>query len=531
MRHFTVTLKWAVALCLLFNGLEALFEPAYDDVLHEAYVPRDNGPPIFSAVGAVPPATMAELPPAQEDLQTKWMPGYWAWSPNNKNFIWITGAWRVPPPGMTWVPGEWLFFDTLGWAWLNGFWAQKPLSQLAPIDLAPEDPAQEKPGFPDSSNYFWNPGYWSFKSAEKKYEWMSGNWELLEASWILVPAHYEWRPSGYVFVPAYWDWPINLRGQAYHPVSVAKLSRDESFTPTVKLDDKQIYHALIVRYPDYLYLCHHIYHFHPERWATIAPTWWQWHSWWSLPWHNQWGLWWWYTHYGYPAPLGLTPDIAERIRSANPRLLQMTHELKPPFVIASKGALAPSAILSALYKGKELDKRVPILPSSPKAFEKIMEEAEKVARRPEKIEKLQREVEPSKRGKLHGVREADPGAFEEIAPKKDLIKVGLPSKPVLTPGQPQKAAVEHASEDLGVPQPQPKAANPNIEYIPLKELKAARGPSDSARKAKPKQISPPDPTIIHQPLPGSNRGPPVEPEAPQPHKAGMRPQEIDKRIF
>jgi len=39
-----------------------------------------------------------------------WVPGYWAWSPENDAYYWVPGTWLLPPGiGLLWTPGYWAF--------------------------------------------------------------------------------------------------------------------------------------------------------------------------------------------------------------------------------------------------------------------------------------------------------------------------------------------------------------------------------------------------------------------------------------
>ena len=48
----------------------------------------------------------------------QWIPGYWWYSQKLSQYIWVTGAWRNPPPQTTWVPGSWNNVDgRYAWSW------------------------------------------------------------------------------------------------------------------------------------------------------------------------------------------------------------------------------------------------------------------------------------------------------------------------------------------------------------------------------------------------------------------------------
>src|SRR5262249_40649586 len=47
-----------------------------------------------------PPPPIPEIPPdtKPEGANVKWIPGYWMWDANMKDFIWVSGLWRGTPP-------------------------------------------------------------------------------------------------------------------------------------------------------------------------------------------------------------------------------------------------------------------------------------------------------------------------------------------------------------------------------------------------------------------------------------------------
>src|ERR1700682_2937689 len=65
---------------------EAFLSPAKDrDPVH---VGKARAPPIVERPGVDPP-----------DPRAQWIEGYWEWDPSRKDFTWVTGTWRVAPPG------------------------------------------------------------------------------------------------------------------------------------------------------------------------------------------------------------------------------------------------------------------------------------------------------------------------------------------------------------------------------------------------------------------------------------------------
>src|SRR5581483_1636341 len=78
--------------------------------VHEAFAePVVFDPQPRPIVPKAPPPPIDELPPDQkpEGDQVQWIPGYWSWDDERDDFIWISGLWRLPPPGRQWVPGYW----------------------------------------------------------------------------------------------------------------------------------------------------------------------------------------------------------------------------------------------------------------------------------------------------------------------------------------------------------------------------------------------------------------------------------------
>ena len=77
----------------------------------------------------------------------EWIPGYWQWSDEVENFVWVSGLWRNIPPGRQWVPGYW--HETGGrFEWVSGFWSD---AQQAEVRYLPEPPESlERPGEPFS---------------------------------------------------------------------------------------------------------------------------------------------------------------------------------------------------------------------------------------------------------------------------------------------------------------------------------------------------------------------------------------------
>ncbi len=218
--------------------------------VHEAFAePTEVRPQPSPLVTKQPPDPISELPPDQrpEGDNVQWIPGYWAWDQDQNDFLWVSGFWRVPPPGRQWVPGNWHEVEG-GWQWVPGFWASADQDQLqylpAPppsIDEGPSTPA------PDSTSTY-VPGCWVYR--ETRYFWRPGFWCPYQPGWLWIPAHYLWTPGGYLFVEGYWDHPLELRGLLFAPVRLARrlLAAERwYYTPQYVVQPDFLLSALFVR--------------------------------------------------------------------------------------------------------------------------------------------------------------------------------------------------------------------------------------------------------------------------------------------
>src|SRR5450432_600932 len=74
--------------------------------VHEAFAGPTSEAVATPAVPKQPPAAIEELPPAEKpDGNVIWISGYWAYDDDRKDFLWVSGTWRSPPPGKQWVAG------------------------------------------------------------------------------------------------------------------------------------------------------------------------------------------------------------------------------------------------------------------------------------------------------------------------------------------------------------------------------------------------------------------------------------------
>lgn len=80
-------------------------------------------PRISIELGAGPPALRIETynrPPSRRHV---WVPGHWEWSRRAHDWVWRSGAWRVPPRGRGyWIPES---YERRGdrWVTIKGRWS------------------------------------------------------------------------------------------------------------------------------------------------------------------------------------------------------------------------------------------------------------------------------------------------------------------------------------------------------------------------------------------------------------------------
>ena len=162
------------------------------------------------------PEPIEENPPSvkPDDPNAVWIGGYWSWADDRKDFVWVSGVWRVPPPNMQWVPGYWAQVPG-GFQWTAGFWQPAVQQQTT---YYPPPPATLENGpttDPPSANHCWISGCWRWNGG--RFAWQPGYWSVAREGWIWVPASYYWCPSGWVFCDGYWDYPLAARGLMFAP--------------------------------------------------------------------------------------------------------------------------------------------------------------------------------------------------------------------------------------------------------------------------------------------------------------------------
>jgi hypothetical protein len=235
--------------------------------VHEAYaVPVSSGQPSAGiVVPRQPPAAVEEVPPDMkpEGDSVVWIPGYWSWDDERRDFLWVSGVWRSPPPGFRWMPGYWQDNQGQGYQWISGYWMPAHLQEATYMPQPPQSIENGPTSGQPDANHFWVPGHWQWY--EGHYVWQPGYWAVCNPDWIWVPPTYYWCPSGWVFVPGYWDYPLARRGLVFSPVYFARPVA--YYRPAICLDVGVLSFSLFCR-PAY---CHYYFgDYYDDRYVAFG---------------------------------------------------------------------------------------------------------------------------------------------------------------------------------------------------------------------------------------------------------------------
>ncbi len=399
---------------LLLASAEASNYQTLEGIAHEAYLMSIGDTVTLESVKQTPPQPVTEHVPEPTVEGAVWIPGYWSLDIERQDFIWVGGVWRKPPPEHKWVPGYWKRFPT-GWVRLPGFWNQTEKKRLEFIEQAPPTPIEEETGQSPEEDYFWAKGHWTFDKETQEYQWSNGRWERLDPNWILVPAHYSWRPGGYVLIPAYWDWTLEERGIPYASIFVPKSNRSHVvYEPTIAIDPSIVTRRAFFWYPNYSYFFAHDNYFNPEFWVSFrfAPPWWKWNSWWSLNLNDQWALWWWWSNPGYAAPQWMTSALSRQLTPPPLPLVGVMKDVFPPAIVTPEGVVTQNELLAATKEITPTIGNKPILPANPTLLLRI-QTAIAIAPSPD----------------LEGLRPSGRGTnLTADMPKPEITTIGIPNK-------------------------------------------------------------------------------------------------------
>ena len=199
--------------------------PLNEGPLHEAFLsPRKDRNPVH--VQKTPPQPISERPAVDPpSASAQWIEGYWEWDAGRKDFLWVTGTWRVAPPGRFWVNGYWKR-DQDGWYRVPGFWTDRKTDRL---DYRKNGPPQERPddepGEPPAPDCFYIPG--QYYPDGDGVVWKKGFWTKAQPGWSWVPAQWNRQPEGWVFQDGYWDRTLEDRGTLFAPAEADKSAKGD----------------------------------------------------------------------------------------------------------------------------------------------------------------------------------------------------------------------------------------------------------------------------------------------------------------
>jgi hypothetical protein len=180
----------------------------------------------------------------------QWFPGYWQWDEEHKDFLWVSGCWRVPPPGKAWLPGRWQQASG-GWQWVAGSWVD---AQRSGVELLPPPPAPKREDVPAvAPGQAYEPGCWVYR--QNRYVWRPGFTLTVPDGWVWVSARYTWTPAGCLFAEGHWDYPLRERGLLFAPVAFSGPGAPRApYVPRHVIREECLLGALFVRPA-----CHHYY--------------------------------------------------------------------------------------------------------------------------------------------------------------------------------------------------------------------------------------------------------------------------------
>jgi hypothetical protein len=212
--------------------------------IHEAFAaPRSLARQRPQQVNQQPPDEVNEEIPDDkpEDEDAQWIPGYWD-NDGANDFVWVSGCWRVPPPGRQWICGYWQQVNAR-WRRQPGFWTQYSDSdESQDLSYCPEppEPQEEDPGEdPDGeSDYF--PGNWTYSPDGGGFSWNPGIWVRRRPDWLWTPSNWWWTPAGYLFNRGFWDYSYVRRGWPYAPVRIPRNLVRRPYRPTHVVSPRSI---------------------------------------------------------------------------------------------------------------------------------------------------------------------------------------------------------------------------------------------------------------------------------------------------
>jgi hypothetical protein len=221
--------------------------------VHEAYaIPVNTGRKAGLVVPRQPPNAIEEIPPESkpEGENVIWIPGYFSYDDDRKDFVWVSGVWRSPPPNYHWIPGYWNQVPQ-GHQWVSGFWQPVAVQEVEYLPQPPDTLDQGPTSAAPAADYVWISGGWRW--SQTRYLWQPGYWAQVNPEWVWIPANYYWCPRGWVYCAGYWDYPLMRRGLMFAPVYFARSVAN--YRPAITIDAGVLTVSLFVR-PRY---CHYYF--------------------------------------------------------------------------------------------------------------------------------------------------------------------------------------------------------------------------------------------------------------------------------
>jgi hypothetical protein len=219
--------------------------------VHEAFAsakPTSLEPPPL--VEKAPPRPLEEEIPNEkpEGENVQWIPGYWEYDGEANKFVWVSGVWRIPPPGRQWASGYWSEVDGQ-WRRQPGFWAafneDGKAQELIYYPKPPEPKGENQAEAPP--NKVFAPGSWTYGAGG--YTWSAGQYINAAPGWYWTAASYSWTPAGYTYTRGYWDYSYVRRGLVYAPVVLPATVRNVTnyyYRPTRVIAPAYLARALAV---------------------------------------------------------------------------------------------------------------------------------------------------------------------------------------------------------------------------------------------------------------------------------------------
>jgi len=243
-----VTLPPATAAAAAKASAGASTEILLRGPVHEAFAARYQGQVKAGAmVKTKPPAALREIPPALRPAgdDVHWIPGYWSWDDGQRDYLWISGAWRKAPMGCRWMPGYWSEADG-GYRWTAGAWMGADTDSVAYLPLPPTEQQEESSGAAPDDESCWVPGNWLYENGA--YRWRAGYWTQAEPDRIWIPEHYLVTAQGAILAPGYWDYRLEERGLLFAPMRIAdRAAGDLQIMPSQVVNTSNLVLHLFVR--------------------------------------------------------------------------------------------------------------------------------------------------------------------------------------------------------------------------------------------------------------------------------------------